>query len=292
MKKIIHAFNWGIYDVIKVLLGSFLFCLAINVFIVPNNLYTGGILGASQLIRSIVIDIFKINIEFDFSGILYYVFNVPLFWVAYKYISKQFFLRTLFAVTVQSILLLVIPVNLVIDDLIVNVLCGGFLGGVGIGIVLSSGASTGGTDIIGLALAKKNNNLSVGKLGIIINVIIYFVAGMLYGIETMIYSIIYSVFDNLMIDKMHEQNICSTAFVFCKKNPKKINNFIKNELGRDFTYWDAKGGYDDSRTYIIYTALTKYELLRLERYMKSFDDHAFMIKSDGVGIKGEFEKKF
>lgn len=166
------------------------------------------------------------------------------------------------------------------------------LGGVGIGIVLSSGASTGGTDIIGLALAKKNNNLSVGKLGIIINVIIYFVAGMLYGIETMIYSIIYSVFDNLMIDKMHEQNICSTAFVFCKKNPKKINNFIKNELGRDFTYWDAKGGYDDSRTYIIYTALTKYELLRLERYMKSFDNHAFMIKSDGVGIKGEFEKKF
>lgn len=126
MKKIIYAFNWGIYDVIKVLFGSFLFCLAINVFIVPNNLYTGGILGASQLIRSIVIDIFKINIEFDFSGILYYVFNVPLFWVAYKYISKQFFLRTLFAVTVQSILLLVIPVDLVIDDLIVNVLCGGF----------------------------------------------------------------------------------------------------------------------------------------------------------------------
>ena len=72
----------------------------------------------------------------------------------------------------------------------------------------------------------------------------------------------------------------------------KINEFIKNDLNRDFTYWDAKGGYDDSRTYIIYTALTKYELLRLERYMKTYDDHAFMVKSEGVGIKGEFEKKF
>ena len=72
----------------------------------------------------------------------------------------------------------------------------------------------------------------------------------------------------------------------------KINEFIKKDLNRDFTYWDAKGGYDDSRTYIIYTALTKYELLRLERYMKTYDDHAFMVKSEGVGIKGEFEKKF
>ena len=75
-------------------------------------------------------------------------------------------------------------------------------------------------------------------------------------------------------------------------NIENINNFIKEDLGRDFTYWDAKGGYDDSRTYIIYTALTKYELLRLERYMKTYDDHAFMVKSEGVGIKGEFEKKF
>lgn len=114
----------------------------------------------------------------------------------------------------------------------------------------------------------------------------------MYGIETMVYSIIYSVADSLMIDKMHEQNICSTAFIFCKKNPKVINDFIKKELNRDFTYWDAKGGYDDSRTYIIYTALTKYELLRLERFMKNVDDHAFMVKSDGVGIKGEFEKQF
>ena len=113
-----------------------------------------------------------------------------------------------------------------------------------------------------------------------------------YKMHIMIYSIIYSVCESLMIDKMHEQNICSTAFIFCKKNPKEINNFIKKDLGRDFTYWDAKGGYDDSRTYIIYTALTKYELLRLERYMKTYDDHAFMVKSEGVGIKGEFEKKF
>lgn len=292
MKSIIGLFNWKIEDVIKVIIGSIVFAYAINVFIVPNNLYTGGVLGIAQLIRSIIIDVFKFNITYDFSGILYYIINVPLFFIAYKYISKQFFIRTVFAVTLQSFLLSVIPTEPLLDDMIVNIMVGGILGGAGIGIVLSSGASTGGSDIIGLAIAKIHNDFSVGKLGMILNGIIYVIAGIMYGVEIMIYSIIYSVCESLMIDKMHEQNICSTAFIFCKKNPKKINNFIKEDLGRDFTYWDAKGGYDDSRTYIIYTALTKYELLRLERYMKTYDDHAFMVKSEGVGIKGEFEKKF
>ena len=292
MKKIKETFNWSLLDLGKAILGSLLFCLAINFFVVPNHLYTGGILGLSQLIRSIAIDIFKLKTSFDFSGIIYYVINIPLFLVAYKSIGKTFLFRTIFAVTIQAIMLSLIPSVKLVDDILTNVLVGGILGGIGVGMILSSGASTGGTDIVGLALAKKNNNLSVGKHGIIINLLIYFIAGARYGIEIMIYSIVYSAVDNLMVDKMHEQNICSTAFIFSKENPKQINDYIKNELKRDFTYWHAQGGYDDSRTYIIYTALTKYELIKLERNMSKFNIRTFMIKSEGIGIKGEFNKEF
>ena len=292
MKRIKELLNWTIKDVVKMLIGTLMFCIAINVFVVPNDLYTGGVLGLSQLIRSIVIDIFKLNITFDFSGLIYYLINIPLFIIAYKNLSKSFFFRTLIVISIQTIMLTLIPTVSIIDEKLTNVLVGGLLGGAGLGIILSCGASTGGSDIIGLVFAKKNNELSVGKLGLILNVFIFSITGIMYGLQTMIYSIIYSFVDSLMLDKMHEQNICSTAFIFCKKNPKEINNYIKNELNRDFTYWDAKGGYDDSRTYIIYTALTKYELIKLERKIKECDFNAFMIKSDGVGIKGEFEKKF
>ncbi|MBQ6841170.1 MAG: YitT family protein [Bacilli bacterium] len=292
MKKIIKLIDWNMKDVFKMILGSLMFCISVNIFIVPNNLYTGGVLGISQLIRSIVIDVFGLKTSFDFSGILYYLLNIPLFFIAYKNISKTFFLRTLIVISLQTVMLSLIPTNPVVNDLLTNVLVGGLLGGAGLGIVLSCGASTGGTDIVGIVMAKKNNELSVGKLGLVINIFTYSIAGIMYGFETMIYSIIYSFVDSLTIDKMHEQNICSTAFVFCKKNPKDINNYIKNELQRDFTYWDAKGGYDDSRTYIIYTALSKYELIKLERKIKECDFDAFMVKSDGVGIKGDFEKKF
>ena len=292
MSKIIDLLKWDWKDLIRVLLGSLFFCIAINFFVVPNHLYTGGVLGLSQLIRSIVIDAFKIKSTFDFSGILYYLINIPLFIVAYKSVSKTFFFRTLFAVSIQSLMLSFIPDKQLVDNILTNVLVGGILGGVGVGMILSSGASTGGTDIVGLALAKKNNHFSVGKLGLLVNTIIYVIAGLRYGLEIMIYSIIYSFVDSLVVDKMHEQNICSTAFIFCKENPRQLNDFIKNELKRDFTYWRAQGGYDDSRTYIIYAVLTKYELIKLERNMKRFNIHSFMIKSEGIGVRGQFEKKF
>ena len=204
IKKI---FNWDIEDVIKVILGSFLFCFAINYFVVPNNLYTGGVLGLSQLIRSILIEVFNIKNSFDFSGLIYYFINIPLFFIAYRSISKTFFFRTIFAVSIQAIMLSIIPSKLLIDDVLTNIIVGGILGGTGVGIILSSGASTGGTDIIGLALAKKDNHFSVGKFGLLINIFIYSIAGLLYGLEIMIYSIIYSAVDSLVIDKTHEQNI-------------------------------------------------------------------------------------
>ena len=282
MKSLIKVLNWNKKDIIKTLIGSIIFCIAINIFIVPNNLYTGGVLGLAQLIRSIILDVFKVNIAFDFSGILYYIINIPLFFLAYKNLSKTFFFRTLIVISVQTVMLSLIPTTSIINDTLTNVLVGGLLAGSGLGIVLSCGASTGGSDIIGLVIAKKNNELSVGKIGLVLNIFIYTITGLMYGLQTMIYSIMYSFVDSLTIDKMHDQNICSTAFIFCKKNPKDINNYIKNELNRDFTYWDAKGGYDDSRTYIIYTALTKYELIKLERKIKECDFNAFMVKSEGV----------
>ena len=292
MKKIKDVFNWTLKDLIKSLIGSLFFCIAINFFVVPNHLYTGGVLGLSQLIRSIVIDVFHLGTTFDFSGIIYYLINIPLLIVAYKGLGKTFFFRTVFSVSIQTLMLSFLPNIQVVEDILTNVFVGGIIGGIGVGMILSSGASTGGTDIVGLLLAKKNNNYSVGKLGLMINLVIYTVAGIRYGVEIMIYSIIYSAVDNVMVDKLHEQNICSTAFIFCKENPKPINDFIKNDLNRDFTYWYAYGGYDDSRTYIIYTALTKYELIRLERNMKKFNIKTFMIKSEGIGIRGEFKKNF
>ena len=136
----------------------------------------------------------------------------------------------------------------------------------------------------------KNRNLSVGKIGGTINMFIYAICGILYGIPTMIYSIIYAVIGSLVVDNTHEQNIVSYVMIFTKKTPDKIAEFIKNELNRDATIWEGVGSYDQTKTYICYSALSKYEVQRLERNLKSLDKNAFMIKNEGIGVDGNFQK--
>ena len=290
--KISKLFDWGWFKFLKCTLGIFICSLAVNLFVVPNNLYTGGTLGLSQLIRTGINSTIKLNLNFDISSIIYYVINVPLFLIAYKRISKTFFIRTLFAVSINSLFLMVIPIpsKPLINDMLCNTLIGGILGGIGIGMALSTGSSTGGTDIIGVALSRRNNNITVGNISLLFNLIVYSICGLNYGIEIMIYSIIYAIFETIMIDKTHMQNICSEVFVFTKEPPKKMIEFINIELKRGATFWEAIGGYTETKTYIIYTVLNKYERMRLERHMKEFDENAFMVGSDGVEIKGSFEK--
>ena len=292
MKRINDIFKWNLSQFLKAIVGIFLFCFALNVFIVPMGLYNGGVLGFSQLIRTILVDVFNLNFSFDIAGILNYVINIPLFILAYRTVSKTFFARTLFCVSVQTLFLTIIPTvsTPIISDLLTSVLIGGIIAGLGGGMTLSAGASGGGTDIIGIAITKKNRKFSVGKLDLSINLFIYAICGVLYGLSTMIYSIIYSVFYSLMIDNTHEQNICSTAIIFTKKYPKKIIAFAGDVINRGSTTWEAKGGYDNSTTYITYVVLSKYELQLLERNLIDLDKNAFMVKTNGVGIDGNFEK--
>lgn len=291
-RNVKNIFKWNSNQLFKAVLGIFLFCFAINIFIVPMGLYNGGVLGLSQLIRTFLIKVFDLHFDFDIAGILNYAINIPLFILAYKYISKTFFVRTLFCVSVQTIFLTFIPTltDPIVTDMLTSVLIGGIIAGIGSGMTLSAGASGGGTDIIGVAASKKSRNLSVGKLGLAVNVVIYAICGIMSGLSTMIYSIIYTVFATFMIDNTHEQNICSTAIIFTKKKPTKIIDFVKKELDRDTTTWEAVGGYKNTKTYISYVVLSKYELQRLERNLVDLDKNAFLVKTNGVGIDGNFKK--
>ena len=272
--------------------GTLLFAVAINLFIVPNHLYNGGILGLSQLLRSLLVTLFDINPARDISGIINFILNVPLFFLAYKYISKTFFRRTLVCLLFQTVFLTIVPTpsKPILDELITCVIIGGIIGGFGGGMTLSASGSTGGTDIIGILLSMKSRRFSVGKISLSINIIIYIVCGLLFGVPIALYSIMYSTIYNMVVDNTHEQNICSYVMIFTKKMPKKIIDFIKDELDRDATFWEGIGGFNSSKTYICYSALSKYEVQRLERHLNELDKDAFMIKNEGISIDGNFKK--
>ena len=290
--KIKNFYKWSRKDMVTAILGCFIFAFAVNIFIVPNSLYNGGILGIAQLIRSLIQSTFNINLSFDPAGLISFIINIPLFIMAYELISKTFFRRTLVCVIFQTIFLTIIPIpqEAIIDDLLTCVLIGGILAGIGGGLTLSASGSGGGTDIIGMIISMKNKDFSVGKINRTINIIIYSICGILYGLPPMIYSIIYAIVMSLIVDLTHKQNICSYVMIFTKNSPDKILEFIQNELDRDTTYWEAYGGYENSKTYITCSAMSKYEMQRLERHLNELSKDAFMIKSEGVRIDGNFKK--
>lgn len=288
-----ELFKWEKIDFFKTLLGTFLFAFALNIFIVPKGLYNGGVLGASEILRSLILQVFNLHTTFDFSGIINLIINIPLLIFAYNKVSKTFFVRTLYCVLLQTIFLSIIPTNysLALDETITNVVLGGIIAGIGSGFILSSQASGGGTDIIGIALASKNRKLSVGKVGFICNLLVFITCGLIRSIDIMVYSIVYAGVLMFVQERTHDQNVCTSAMIFTKEKPTVITNYIKNEINRDATTWEGVGLYKNDKTYICYVVLSRYELLLLERNLKEISEDAFLIKNETVKVNGNFEKK-
>ncbi len=272
--------------------GTALLTIGINVFIVPLGLYTGGFIGIGQILRTILVDYVGMNFgNFDIAGAFYYILNIPLFILAYRSLGKDFFIKTVVCVTFQSLFLVVItaPSKPIITDIIGACLIGGIIGGFGVGLTLRAGGSGGGQDILGVYMAKKYDDFSVGKLSIIVNIFVFGVCALLFDISIVIYSVIFMAVMSIVIDKSHYQNIKTTALIITKSS--KIRTIITSEIVRGATCWKGEGAFTGEETNIIYTAVSKYEVSKLVKRVKEIDENAFIVIQEDLSIAGNFEKR-
>jgi uncharacterized membrane-anchored protein YitT (DUF2179 family) len=272
--------------------GTALLTIGINLFIVPLGLYTGGFIGIGQIIRTLLVDYLGMDFGgFDIAGAVYYILNIPLFILAYRHIGKDFFIKTVVCVTFQSVFLLIItaPAEPIITDIIGACLIGGIIGGFGVGLTLRAGGSGGGSDILGVYLAKKYDDFSVGKLSIFINAFVFGICALLFDISIVIYSVIFVAVLSIVIDKCHYQNIKTTALIFTKS--PEIRSLITSEIVRGATCWKGEGAFTGEETNIIYTAVSKYEVSRLVKRIKEIDEKAFVVIQEDLSIAGNFEKR-
>ena len=273
--------------------GMLIFSAGINFFIVPADLYNGGMLGISQLIRTLLVKYLHVfSGTTDIAGIINMLLNIPLCFIAWYYVSKSFFARTLICVISQTIFLSFLPISStpLVGDTLTASMIGGIIAGSGIGIALRAGGSSGGLDIIGMYFTKHFKNFSVGRISLCVNAVIYAICAVLFGVQTAIYCIIYSAVSTLMTDKAHTQNINTEVLIFTKNNPIKIMDYIVNAFNRDATWWEARGGYTEGKTFMVMAILSKYECAHLRRELRQIDEHAFIVEKDGIGIGGKYEK--
>lgn len=269
--------------------GSLMFSLAMNLLIVPMALYSGGFLGVAQLLREVTVRLGLRTDNMDVAGIAYFLINVPLFLLSFRGLGKPFFVKTLIAVGCYTLFLTVIvsPEQPLITDRLTCCLIGGVIAGTGAGMTLLSGGCGGGEEILGVWLTQKNPSFSVGKLSILINVFVYGCCLVFFNMETVVYSLIYSVFTNLFIDKMHFQNIMMNVLIISRK--EGIRETVLQTTGRGLTQWDGYGGYTDEKTKILLTVVSKQEYRQLRRAVKETDPNAFVVINEDIDVMGNFE---
>ena len=282
----------SIKNEIGAIIGSLLYVISINIFIVPLGLYTGNLTGVCQVINDVIMYLFYGGTsDISLTGTIVFIMNIPLLILAYFSFSRKLFLRTIFIVALQSFALQFIPIpsTPLIDDTFATCLIAGLLGGIGTGTTLKYGASAGGTDIIGLYCAKKYPNFSIGKVQILLSSLVFLYCFIFYDFEIVIYSFLVLVISSMATDKVHEQNIKTSAMIFTKN--KDISKCITETLGRGATMWQGEGAYTNMKSYIFVTVISKYEKNRLKQLITSIDKSAFIIFNDYLHVEGNFEKR-
>lgn len=282
-----------ILDYGKIIVGCLLFAISVNIFIIPAGMYNGGIYGLSQIIRTIIQRFTNIPLPqgFDISGVINFALNVPLFYIAYRFVSKQFFSRTMFGLVVQTIMLSVIPVpkEPVFDELILDALVGGIITGYALGLILRSKGCSGGVDIIGIYFLKRDIKVTVGKISIIVNAIVYFICAWLFDLNIACYSVIYAAIISYTMDKTHYQNINMLCFIITKN--RQLQYDLTRAIGRGVTYWEGKGAFSDEGNIVNAVVISKYEVKELKRIVGVLDPEAFVFMSEGITVDGYYLKK-
>jgi len=275
------------------IVGGVLYAVGVNMFIVPFGLYSGGIVGIAQLIRTLLAD--YIHIDFgskDVAGIIFYVLNVPILIYAFPRLEKRFFIRTFVAVTSLMLAMSFIPTDMVVEDCLASTIVGGFISGAGIGLVLRNSGSTGGMDVIGMLVSKAHGNLSVGRVNLTVNLAVYAVCLFLFDVQIVVYSVIFAVIHAFAIDRFHVQNINVEAKIITKIDPSQLEQDVFTKMGRGVTELPSMGAYTHEDEHILYILISKYEVHQLRQIVRAYDKHAFIIINEGVSVEGNYLKKF
>ena len=279
---------------VAAVVGEFIAAAAMNLFIVPLNLYSGGAMGVCQLIRTLLQDYAGLSFgAHDIAGILYFLVNVPILVFAYLNLGRGLVARTIICTVSYSLFYSIIPVPSVpiLEDYLTACLLGGILTGIGSGIVLTCGCSGGGLDVVGLCLSKRGSGFTVGKFSLTFNIFLYTACLILFDPAVAIYSVIYNFFTVMVLDRMHQQNVNVQALIFTHGDEHKLGQYVMEKLGRGVTYWSGTGAYTGEGVHVLCVCLSKYEIEEMLHAVHTIDPSAFFTVQEGVRVYGNFRRK-
>ncbi len=270
-------------SLICVILASIIMSTNIKSFVRAGDLIPGGFTGLSLLLQRIFLQF--CNLDIPYSVINISLNALPAF-MGYKMIGKKFTMYTIILIILNSFLVDIVPVTpITYDPLLVSVF-GGLINGIGISIALYGRASSGGTDFIAVYLSNKLKKPSWSFV-FGLNIIILTSAGLLFGIEEAMYSIIFQFVSTQVIEKFHQRNQQTTLLIITSY-PEKITQSLMEYTHHGITQFRGMGCYLKEEKALLYTVVGKDEVNDVIRFVKKADPGVFINIVKSEGIKGNF----
>lgn len=268
------------------LIFGLLFGMGVNFFLAPTKLYASGVAGAAQLIAY----------AFGSGGTLLssvafwnFLINVPLILLSFKSLGKEFTLFTLLTVSSSTFFLSILPVTQVTNNLVLAAVFGGVLTGIGTGLCLRFGFSTGGVDIVALVVQKFQDR-SVGQLGMFVNGCILVIAGLVYGWELALASLLSIYIGTKMIDTFYIQQFKVTMTMYTQKPDEIITELTKRSTRGITVIENAYGAFTKEKVACLTTVVTKYEVYFIKRIIYQIDPKVFVNIQPTIEILGKYDQ--
>ncbi len=263
---------------IMLFIGASLAAAAIELFLVPNTIIDGGVIGISLLVNHLS------GINF---GILVLVINLPFLIAGYRRIGLDFLFSSLFSIValsvVESLLKGISPAT---DETLLATVFGGLILGAGVGIVIRNAGALDGTEILGIIVTKQMP-FSVGEFVMFINVFIFGWAGFVLGWEQAMFSILTYYIASKTIDVVGQGILNETkAAIIVSSLSDEIAEEIGNELRRGVTMFYGKNNYHDTDTEVLYVVITRLEVSKLKAIAHTIDPKAFITIMDTQEVHG------
>ncbi len=267
--------------------GVFFAVVALKGFMIPNNFLDGGVTGISILVQVI----FDINFS-----ILIFAFNIPFFIMGYYKIGKTFSIHSLLAVTLLAVLMHFVEVPLVTTDKVLIAVFGGFLIGLGIGLVIRGGGVIDGLEVIA-HYTHKRSGFTTSEIILTFNSLIILGAAIEFGIETAMYSILVYFTAMKTSDYVVEGFEEFTALSVVSKEFEQVKEIIVNDFGKGISVYKGERGYLPGKFHekhdcdIVMTVVTRLEVHRLKQAIMLVDPNAFFYVHSIKDVKGGVMKK-
>ena len=263
-------------------LGAFIASIGLEIFLVPNKIIDGGVVGLSIMAGAIT--------EQEY-GIFLVLFNLPFLYLGYKQIGKDFAIATTVAIVFLSVWTAYFkPVPQLTDDLFLASIFGGIIDGIGVGLIMRAGGSLDGTEIVAI-IADKKSAFSVGEVVMFINLFIFAAAGFLFNWEQAMYSIVAYFVISKTIDMVLKGMDESYSVMIVTKTPDEIGQALMEELGRGITILYGEGGYKKEQLKVLYAVVTRLEVQRVKELVQENDETAFVTINQVHDIVGGRFKK-